>query len=170
MGLAWKELERRLPLDAGVDILGTTKFTDEARPGMGAESRRKKIDSGLKRIAPEMEAAFKAKDAARLASMYAPSAVLMPPSQEIVKGRAAIEAWFREPMSRLASVRIFPARSSVSGDAAYEVGTFKTIAEGAKEPGPITFKYVLLLRRVRAKWQVTCDIWNSDQSLPTAAR
>jgi uncharacterized protein (TIGR02246 family) len=129
---------------------------------MSATGTKKTTKSGIKQVAREMEAAFRTKDAAKLASMYANDAVLMPPNQEMVKGRAAIEAWFREPMGRLASVKITPARTNVSGDKPYEVGTFETIAEGTTAASPMTFKYVLIFKRVRGKWLVAFDIWNSN--------
>lgn len=143
-------------------LLHYTKSISHAGRNMSATGTKKATKAGIKQIAREMEAAFRTKDAAKLASLYADDAVLMPPNQEMVKGRAAIEAWFREPMRRLASVKIAPARTRVSGDKPYEVGTFETIAEGTTAASPMTFKYVLIFKRVRGKWLVAFDIWNSN--------
>jgi len=152
-----------------VDILSPTMFMDDARSSMSATGKGTKIESALKRIAPEMEAALRAKNVAKLASMYAEKAILMPPNQEIVKGRAAIRLWFREPMKRLAGIKIVPTQTSVYGDEAYQVGTFESIIEGDESANPYKFKYVLILKHVRARWLVTHDIWNSDQPPPPAA-
>ena len=143
-------------------LLHYAKSISHAGWNMGATGTKKATKAGIKQIAPEMEAAFRTKDAAKLASLYADDAVLMPPNQEMVKGRAAIEAWFREPMRRLASVKIAPARTKVSGDKPDEVGTFETIAEGTTAASPMTFKYVLIFKRVKGKWLVAFDIWNSN--------
>jgi uncharacterized protein (TIGR02246 family) len=143
-------------------FLRFTKSIGLAGWNMSATGTGKAIKASIKQIAPEMEAALRSKDASKLASMYTSDAVLMPPNQEMVKGRAAIEAWFREPMGRLASVKIAPTRTKVSGDKPFEVGTFETIAEGATAASPMTFKYVLIFKRVRGKWLVDFDIWNSN--------
>ena len=92
-------------------LLHYTKSISHAGRNMSATGTKKTTKAGIKQIAREMEAAFRTKGAAKLASMYTNDAVLMPPNQEMVKGRAAIEAWFREPMRRLASVKIAPART-----------------------------------------------------------
>jgi ketosteroid isomerase-like protein len=136
---------------------------------MSAKRRGTNIESVVQKIAPEMEAAFKARDVAKLASMYAERAILMPPNQEIVKGRAAIKCWFREPMKRPAGIKIVPTQTSVYRDEAYQVGTFESTVQGAESANPYKSKYALILKRVRARWLVTHDIWNSDQPTPPAA-
>ncbi|HLX00185.1 MAG TPA: DUF4440 domain-containing protein [Candidatus Acidoferrales bacterium] len=136
---------------------------------MSAKRRGTKIESAVQKIAPEMEAAFRARDVAKLASMYAERAILMPPNQEIVKGRAGIKRWFREPMKRLAGIKIVPTQTTVCGDEAHQIGRFESTIEGAESADPYRSKYVLILKRVRARWLVTHDIWNSDQPPPPAA-
>ncbi len=129
---------------------------------MSSSGTRSTGDAQLDQVATQMEEAFKAKDAKRLASLYADDAVVMPPNHGMVKGRAAIEAWFREPMGRIASVHIAPTRTSILGDDAYQIGTFVTALQGDSATGQNSFKYVLIFKKISAQWLVAFDIWNGD--------
>ena len=124
-------------------------------------ARSRSIDQ----VAVELASAFNATDAVKLASLYTETATLMPPHEGAVKGRMAIQAWFQEALGRLGKIDIIPTRSSILGGEAFQVGNFKiTPIDGSS---PRTFKYVLILNRVEAQWQIAYDIWNSD--LPTPA-
>jgi len=122
-------------------------------------------DGSIDQVAVQLASAFNAIDAVKLASLYTETATLMPPHEEAVKGRIAIEAWFHAALGRLGQIQIFPERSSSLGGEAFQVGNFKiTPKDGSSQR---TFKYVLILNRVEAQWQIAYDIWNSDQ--PTSA-
>jgi glutathione S-transferase len=56
-------------------------------------------------MAPLMEAAFNASDAAALASLYDDTAILMPPNEPLVRGRAEIQAWFERAPSPVARMQ-----------------------------------------------------------------
>ena len=118
----------------------------------------------IDQVAVELASAFNATDADKLASLYFKTATLMPPHEGAVKGRMAIQAWFQEALGRLGKIEIIPTRSSILGGEAFQVGNFKiTPIDGSS---PRTFKYVLILNRVEAQWQIAYDIWNSDQPTP----
>jgi len=116
-----------------------------------------------------MEAAFNAGDAAALASLYGDSAILMPPNEPMVRGRAEIQAWFERAFSRLRCVRIIVTESLREGDQAFQAGTFTSSATDASSspagaPGATAAgKYVLLLARQAGDWKIQYDIWNLDQ-------
>lgn len=116
----------------------------------------------LGNIAAELEAAFNAKDASSLASLYTEDATLMPPNQEAVKGRAAIRAWFQTALAHLGTVRISPTESAAWQGEGFEVGTFVASALGESPTRLRQFKHVLILRRVGAQWQIRYDIWNGS--------
>jgi uncharacterized protein (TIGR02246 family) len=128
-----------------------------------AQGRAAPIDE----VTARMEAAFNAHDASALASLYADTAVLMPPNQPMVHGRVGIEAWFAEVLQRLSHVRIVALESAVAGDTAFQVGTFTSSARaeaGASVTGTTqTGKYVLLLERSGGRWVIQYDTWNLDQ-------
>ncbi len=119
-------------------------------------------DGSFEEIAPQLTAAFNAKDAAKLASLYTESATVMPPGDKTVKGRSAIEAWFRPAMERVSDLQIVPMQTASLGENGFQVGTFSTRAPGGSS-GRLSFKYMLILKRVGSRWLIDCDIWNGDQ-------
>jgi uncharacterized protein (TIGR02246 family) len=116
-------------------------------------------------IASRLEAAFNARDAAALASLYADSAILMPPNEPMVTGRAAIRSWFERALPRLGRVSIMAVESGGEGDRAFQIGTFTTAAlsDGSAPSSTRSGKYVLLLNHNAGQWRIQCDIWNLDQ-------
>ena len=118
-----------------------------------------KIDPQLK-IAPEWAAAFNAKDAAKIGSLYAEDAVVMPPNRPTVKGRANIEAhWQSEIQQGATNMQLTPIASSISGSQAFEAGTSTmTLPWGHTEVG----KYLVVLKRVGNDWKIAYDVYNSD--------
>lgn len=109
--------------------------------------------------------ALNAKDAKRAASYYTEDAVLYPPGEAPVRGREAIEAYWRAAIEsggvRDASVETIDARSS--GDLGYEIGSFTLTANGP-DGKPITDRgrYVELLRReADGSWYSTMGMWNA---------
>jgi uncharacterized protein (TIGR02246 family) len=118
-----------------------------------------KTDPALK-LAPEWAAAFNAKDAAKIASFYAEDAVVMPPNQPMVKGRANIEAHFKGEIQQGATnMQLNPVESSISGSQAFEAGTSTvTLPGGQTDRG----KYLAILKRVGNEWKIAYDSYNSD--------
>jgi uncharacterized protein (TIGR02246 family) len=121
-------------------------------------------------IASRLEAAFNARDAAALASLYSDAAVLMPPNEPMVRGRADIEKWFERALSRLRDIRVVATESSVEGDWAFQAGTLTSSANAGTASSPseepaatVTGKYVLLLVNHAGAWKIHYDIWNLDQ-------
>jgi uncharacterized protein (TIGR02246 family) len=110
-----------------------------------------KTDPALN-LAPQWQAAFNAKDAAKIASLYAEDAVVMPPNQPIVKGRANIEAhWKGEIQQGGTNMKLNPVESAISGSQAFEVGTSTmTLPGGQTDRG----KYVAILKRAGNEWKM----------------
>ena len=126
---------------------------------VGAQS----TDPALVKRSGEMQAAFNAKDSAKVGALYTDDAVLMPPTTALVKGRTAIEAWFKDGFNQgFSNLRLTPFRTDVSGDLAYVAGTY-TIS--GKTPGG-SFddrgKYVEIWKRSGGQWRIATDIFNSD--------
>jgi ketosteroid isomerase-like protein len=120
-------------------------------------------------IAARLEAAFHARDAAALASLYSDDAALMPPNEPMVRGRAEIQAWFERALARLRRIRVLAAESLVEGDRAFQTGTLTSSAADAasstaeEDDAPRTGKYVLLLVKHAGDWKIQYDIWNLDE-------
>ncbi|HOX20498.1 MAG TPA: SgcJ/EcaC family oxidoreductase [Gemmatimonadales bacterium] len=113
----------------------------------------------------DFAAALNAKDAALAASYYTEDAVVIPPGEAMVQGRAAIEAYWKAGIEqggvRDASVETIKAESS--GDIGYEIGTFVLTMNGPNgEPIQERGRYIELLKRgADGKWYSTAGIWNS---------
>lgn len=113
----------------------------------------------------DFAAALNAKDAALAASYYTEDAVVIPPGEAMVQGRAAIEAYWKAGIEqggvRDASVETIKAESS--GNVGYEIGSFVLTVNGPDgKPVQEQGRYIELLRRgADGKWYSTAGIWNS---------
>ena len=108
-------------------------------------------------------AAFNKGDTAAVAALYTEDAYVLPPGSAIVKGRAAIEAFWRQAAqqmsdAKLTTVDVLPLGRS----AAREIGTvtLKTKSQPAQE---IVGKYVVVWRKVGRDWKLATDIWNTEK-------
>jgi uncharacterized protein (TIGR02246 family) len=123
----------------------------------------------LTKLAKEFEAAFNAKDAAKVAGLYAEDAIVMPANEPAVRGRANIETQMKKVFDEgvVSNLSLTPTESALIGsDHAYEIGTSSV---DVRTPDGQTMKdrgkYLILLRKTGDRWLVTHDIWNSD-SMP----
>jgi uncharacterized protein (TIGR02246 family) len=108
-------------------------------------------------------AAFNKGDVAGVAALYTEDAYVLPPGSGMVKGRAAIEAFWRQAAqqmtdAKLTTVDVLPLGRS----AAREIGTvtLKTKSQPAQE---VVGKYVVVWRKVGRDWKLATDIWNTDK-------
>jgi uncharacterized protein (TIGR02246 family) len=118
----------------------------------------------------DFAAALNAKDAAAAAACYAENAVLVPPGQPLVRGRAAIEAYWKgfleEAGGRDVSVGTIDAKSS--GDLGYEIGSFALTVDGP-DGQPVTHRgrFIELLEKgPDGRWLSTAGIWNDSPPEP----
>ena len=108
-------------------------------------------------------AAFNKGDAAAVAALYTEDAYVLPPGSAMVKGRPAIEAFWRQAAqqmtdAKLTTVDVLPLGRS----AAREIGTV-TLKTKSQPPQEIVGKYVVLWRKVGRDWKLATDIWNTDK-------
>ena len=110
-----------------------------------------------------------AKDWATHADLYTDDAVVIPPNEPPVKGRAAIRAWL-EKFPPITEFKFDNVKVEGRDDLAYVVGTYAFTLAPPGAPGPVkaTGRYVEIRRRQPdGKWLIAVDIFNSD--LPIAA-
>jgi ketosteroid isomerase-like protein len=119
------------------------------------------VEAGNKKFAAAVERA----DAAALASLYTPEAQVLPPNAEIVKGRAAIESFWRSTLATgVVSATLTTLDLQGQGLRADEVGTYTlklkdgTVADRGK--------YLVVWTKVGGQWLIDRDIWNT--SMPPA--
>jgi uncharacterized protein (TIGR02246 family) len=126
----------------------------------------------IRASAPAWAEAYNAGDAEKLAAMYWEDAVLQPPGAKAATGRAAIREFLAgdSAAARAAGLAInIPEAGTVdvSGDLAYEAGTFSVRdASGATVD---TGKYIGVFQKRDGKWLYIRDTWNSDNPPPPPA-
>jgi uncharacterized protein (TIGR02246 family) len=108
-------------------------------------------------------AAFNKGDAAAVAALYTEDAYVLPPGSAMVKGRAAIEAFWREAAqqmsdAKLTTIDVLPLGRS----AAREIGTV-TLKTKSQPPQEVVGKYVVVWRKIGRDWKLATDIWNTDK-------
>ena len=108
-------------------------------------------------------AAFNKGDAAAVAALYTEDAYVLPPGSAMVKGRAAIEAFWRQAAqqmsdAKLTTVDVLPLGRS----AAREIGTV-TLKTKSQPPREVVGKYVVVWRKIGRDWKLATDIWNTDK-------
>jgi uncharacterized protein (TIGR02246 family) len=107
--------------------------------------------------------AFNKGDAAAVAALYTEDAYVLPPGSEIVKGRAAIEAFWRQAAqqltdAKLTTVDVLP----LGAEAAREIGTV-TLKTKTQPPQEIVGKYAVVWRKSGGDWKLATDIWNTNK-------
>ena len=113
----------------------------------------------------DFAAALNAKDAKAAAALYTEDAVLIPPGEPMVRGRQAIEEYWRGAIESggMREVSVETVDADSSGSLGYETGNFKLTANGPDGAAVIeTGRYVELLRREPdGTWRSTHGIWNT---------
>jgi uncharacterized protein (TIGR02246 family) len=108
-------------------------------------------------------AAFNKGDASAVAAMYTEDAFVLPPGAEMVKGRAAIEAFWRQAAQQMGDAKFTTIDVLALGaGAAREIGTV-SLKSKSQPPQEITAKYAVVWRKVGGKWKLATDIWNTSK-------
>lgn len=110
-------------------------------------------------------AALRRGDAATACAVYAEEATLLPPSAELVRGRDAIEAFWRAGLETgVADAAYEPLTLELVGELAYEIGRY-TLRLCVEEGGTVVDhgKYVLLYARlVDGSWRRTVEMFSPE--------
>ncbi len=118
----------------------------------------------------DFAAAPNAKDAKAAAALYTEDAVLIPPGEPLVRGRAAIEEYWKGAIEAggVRDVSVETIDASSSGSLGYETGNYVLTANGPNGEAIIDKgRYVELLRRgADGKWYSTHGIWNPAPATP----
>jgi len=105
-------------------------------------------------------------DAGSVAAMFREDAALMPSGCPLLRGRSAIERYYRDWLSSQAKVTAFTfthLESPVLGDTAFDVGTYKqTLALGSARTVSVSGKYTVILKRTGGEWMIAYLIFNDD--------
>jgi uncharacterized protein (TIGR02246 family) len=117
----------------------------------------------------EWESKLLAGDAAGIAALYAEDAQLLPPNMEAVNGRASIQQFWQGAIDagmkhgKLELVELFG-----EGDTRTEVGRYVISDSNGKTVE--TGKYTVIWKKVKGRWSLYRDMWNSSDPLPAPAK
>jgi uncharacterized protein (TIGR02246 family) len=131
--------------------------------GLGAAPAVAQNKAMIEKLNEVWTAAFNKGDVAAVAALYTEDAYVLPPGSAIVKGRAAIEAFWRQAAqqmtdAKLTTVDVLPLGRS----AAREIGTV-TLKTKSQPPQEVVGKYVVVWRKIGRDWKLATDIWNTDK-------
>lgn len=130
---------------------------------MGSDDPTAKAQAAIEKATAAFEAAFEAGKPEALAMMYTEDAIVFPPAAEMVKGREAIAALWKETMgSGVKKVDLVTLDVGVSGDLAHETGTVVlSITPEGKGSITVSAKYLVVWKRqADGSWKIHRDIWN----------
>jgi uncharacterized protein (TIGR02246 family) len=119
--------------------------------------------SGIQKLDDAWADAFNKGDSAAIAAMYAEDAYVLPPGHDIVKGRAAIEAFWKGATQQLGNAKLVAVDVMPLGPrAGREIGTF-SFETKAQPPQQVVGKYVVIWRKIGPHWLLVTDIWNMNK-------
>jgi uncharacterized protein (TIGR02246 family) len=119
--------------------------------------------SAIEKLNDAWTAAFNKGDSAAVAAMYTEDAYVLPPGTEMVKGHAAIEAFWRQAAQQMGDAKLTTLDVLPLGRAAArEIGTV-TLKTKSQPPQEIVGKYAVVWRKVGGKWKLATDIWNTNK-------
>lgn len=131
----------------------------------GAQFTKADVDSITKTV-QELSTAFNAKDADKVAALFASNAVLMPPNQSTARARDAVKQFYAARFAEGATeLTLDPKDISGSGPLGYASGDYRLImAPGAAggEPQRDRGKFVWIFRKSGERWQIEYVIFSSD--------
>lgn len=115
--------------------------------------------SDIATVNRQFEDAARKGDLGRLASLYTPDAMALPPDGPVVKGRDNIKQMWGSVVQQmgLKDVRLNTLDFEQAGDTGYEVGE----ATLTLSSGTAVVKFVVVWKKVDGQWRLHRDIWNA---------
>lgn len=115
--------------------------------------------SEISAVNRQFEDAARKGDLDRLAALYTPDAMALPPDGPLVKGRDAIKQMWGAVAQQigLKEVRLSTLDYQQAGDTGYEVGE-AALTLGS---GSAVVKFVVVWKKVDGQWRLHRDIWNT---------
>lgn len=128
--------------------------------------RFEKTDTdNINRLIDEMRTAFNAKDAAKAATLYSTTGVVMPPNKPIMRGRQFVEQYYKDRFAEGAGdLELSAADVSGQGTLAYASGDYRlnVAAEEGKPAKRDRGKFLWVFRENNNQWLIEYVIFSSD--------
>ena len=131
--------------------------------GLATPATAEDVRQAIEQVNARFVEAFKADDAATIASLYTETARMLPPDATEVAGREAIQnlwqSWIDDGLKDLTLEAV---DVEASGDLAYEVGLFSLQAPaGNNAMATAGGNYVVVWKRATGNdWRLHIDTWN----------
>jgi uncharacterized protein (TIGR02246 family) len=125
------------------------------------------VRQAIEQVNAQVMAAFKAGDAATIASHYSDTAKMLPPDATEIAGREAIqELWQGWLDDGLKDLILKASEVEASGDLAYEIGSFSMQAPAENNTTMTAAgNYVVVWKRgADGNWRLHVDTWNDAPS------
>jgi uncharacterized protein (TIGR02246 family) len=130
--------------------------------------------AAIDKVRDDFMAAFNAGDAAKVSELYIENATTMGGDRPTLQGRAAItesnKAMFEQFTPK---ITITPSQTVVSGDLAYDQGTYTmelTPKAAGGKPSKEEGRYLVVLQRDGDAWRVVADMDNKNPPPPKAGK
>jgi len=143
-----------------------------AAAGASAQTKASGADeAAIAKSRTAFQTAAGTQDGAAIAKLFTTDGVEMPPNAPAAKGRAAIEAYHKGfgQQWMMHGMTITSTETKVSGDTAYDAGTYKQQIMSNKSGAVIddVGKYIVLLKKdAGGAWLITHAIYNSNLPVP----
>ena|SRR5688572_12056049 len=110
--------------------------------------------------------AFKRGDAAGIAALYTDAAKLLPPDNQMMSGKEAIQSFWQGAMNMgIKEAKLETVEVEAAGNLASEVGRFNlSLQPESREATTLTGKYVVVWKNQGGTWKLHVDIWNTNGS------
>jgi len=155
-------MSRILILAAALALTGCSSGQPKTDPKADKEA--------VEKIRQAFTEAFNDNDAVKVGSIYSENAVVMNNGQPTAQGRAAITESNKMLFDQFkGKITLSPQNTKVSGDLAFDEGTFMTVMTPKSGDGkPVTDegRYIVILQREKDGWKVIEDIGNVSKALP----
>ena len=132
---------------------------------------RSSIDSAANRLL----AALRADAADSLLALMADDVVIMPPNETVLRGKAAVRAWYDQFLTqmRTSSLTVTDREVFIGGDWATEVAGFEWGLRPVAGGPPLIDRgsYIQVWHREPdGRWLFSREVWNSSAPLPAPAK
>jgi uncharacterized protein (TIGR02246 family) len=150
---------------SGISLSAAASAQTGAVPGGGAGGKE------VREVAEKYRKASLAGDAKAIAALYTDDAIEMPPNEPMIKGKANIEARYRQLMTgaKLTEFNFTHLDSQASGNFGYDVGSYSQTIKTASGEMKDTGHYTVILKKAGNDWKVSSAIYNSDRAMPPGA-
>jgi uncharacterized protein (TIGR02246 family) len=142
-----------------------------AKPSAGAGTDDQTARSKVQATTEAFHQALRTNDADALFAHVAEDVVMMPPGEAVLRGKAAMRAWYAGFLSqyRTSSLTLTDREVFVSGDWAVEVGGYEWGLDSAAGGEPLVDRghYMQLWKlQPDGNWRFAREIWNSSAPPP----